>query len=220
MRIWARSVRLLILFLPVAPLVRPAIVEACSIATPPRHVVDPALRATDQTPPDLAALSVARIKRGHGGSGCGGSSCDDIGSVRIAVVVTDEITPRENIGFRLAFVAGTPPQGLVPPPADPFRTDYTNGQIDLSWGDGGTDDQESIDFTVEVVAVDAAGNESGPRTIRVRDGGSGCQVSGTSSLSGTVFSSALIVALFVLLRRPLNGSIVSRRRRACGRRSF
>ncbi|GDX82938.1 hypothetical protein LBMAG42_47490 [Deltaproteobacteria bacterium] len=40
--------------------------------------------------------------------------------------------------------------------------------------DGGTDDQEALDFALSVVAVDAAGSESEATEVVVSDPGGGC----------------------------------------------
>ena len=43
----------------------PADARACSLVGPQPHIVDPALQASDQTPPTLPAPLPARIKRGE-----------------------------------------------------------------------------------------------------------------------------------------------------------
>src|SRR4051794_40169835 len=141
----------------------PAPARACSFGPPTAHVVDPSLHATDQVPPTLPLLSAPLITRGKGpqGTGCaeGGASCDDLGAIGLLATATDNVTAPERIGYRLTLAGGALPSGLVLPDT----SEPTGGAIWLHWTDGATDDQESIDFTLRVVAIDGAGNESGPQ---------------------------------------------------------
>jgi hypothetical protein len=58
----------------------------------------------------------------------------------------------------------------------------------LTW-----DGDDDFDFTVQLIAIDAAGNESTPKTVRVFAGG-GCSVGGRR-----VSRTPAIVALFLAL---------------------
>ena len=51
----------------------------------------------------------------------------------------------------------------------------SDGKIWFNWDDG-TEDHAPIDFTLRVVAIDRAGNESAPQTVRVTDDPGGCAV--------------------------------------------
>jgi hypothetical protein len=141
----------------------------CSIAVEP-HEIDPAERAVDVTPPAAPAGEVDRIVRGKGAvrapdGSIQGTSCDDIGMItfRIVTPAADDRTPPERLGYRITLAEGTLPEGLELP-STAFR------QPMLHWIDGATDDQEPIDFSVRIVAVDRAGNESAPSApIRIRD---------------------------------------------------
>src|SRR5262249_39723655 len=141
--------------------------------------VDTSMQATDHTPPTLPVLPSPTITRGHGPrqDGCAPSamSCDDIGTIKFPASATDDMTPREQIGYRFSLLTGTLPAGLVLPP-DPIEP-AAAATLFLHWDDGATDDQEAIDFTLSVVAIDAAGNESAPKTLNVSDHpGVGCAV--------------------------------------------
>jgi hypothetical protein len=155
--------------------------------------------------PTLPPLT-AQIRRGTGPQqmGCAqsASSCDDIGSVSFQAGATDDVTPPEHIGYRFTLEAGALPAGLTLPGAvEPFAA-----QLTLLWIDGATNDQESIDFTLRVVAIDAAGNESAAQTVRVSDdAGGACAVAGARPprlpFAGFV-GLALTAVLLVRRRRP------------------
>jgi hypothetical protein len=181
--------------------------RACSYPALTPHVIDPAAQAVDHTPPATPALTVEKIKRGQGprNDGCGSSasSCDDFGVITLANPTADDQTPVEAIGYRFALVSGAFPVGFALP-TDTIGKLVTDGRIFLPWLDGADDDQDSIDFTLEIVAVDAAGNTSAPQTLRIRDDQSGC---GVAPVRGPVALEATFI-LFVAI------TAASRRRRA------
>jgi hypothetical protein len=172
----------------------------CSIAGPSPLVIDPAEQAVDVTPPGQVAVMAPQLKRGVGpsSSGCGertATSCDDLGTLTLHVVPpADDRTAPEQIGYRIRVIAGTPPSGLTFP--DQAVVPYA-GRLDFVWIDGATDDQEPIDFTIEIVAVDRAGNQGQPsapvRIVDDRDGG--CRVARGSDAQSFVL---VLVALFGL----------------------
>ena len=181
---------------------QPAGATTCSLAMPIVHVVDPAMRATDQTPPTLSALPAATIARGHAPrqDGCAASamSCDDVGTISFPAAATDDMTPRERIGYRLSLSGGTLPAGLTLP-TDAIEPG-AQLEIFISWDDGATDNQEPIDFALSIVAVDAAGNESAPQTLRVsNDPGCSCTAAGPRPLRNGLMH--LIVATLLLKAR-------------------
>ncbi len=159
---------------------RPLAVEACSFPAPPPLEIDPALLVTDHSRPSLTEVSIVEVKRGRGVSGCGGSasSCDDLGVIRVAVAATDDMTASNEMGFNLAITSGSSPPVTVP--QAPVVVGNTPGEMVLVWIDGNTDDQEELDFEIQIVAVDRAGNQSTPRSVRVVDGGSGCSLAAGS----------------------------------------
>jgi hypothetical protein len=159
------------------------------------------MQATDQTAPTLPASSAPSIARGYAAGGCSGSSssCADIGIVSVFPEAMDDMTPPEKIGFRITLAAGTLPAGLTLP-SDVIDL-APNSALQLTWVDGATNDQEIINFTLTVVAVDLAGNESTPQTVVVQDdgagsGGGGCRLSsrrapGPAAILLAVFAVAL-----------------------------
>ena len=182
--------------------------RACSIAVPTPHVVDPAMQATDHVPPTLPPLGAPRITRGKPPqrSGCGysGTSCDDLGSVVIPLGATDDQTPPTQIGFRMSLAAGALPSGLSLP-SDAVKP--WGDVLALNWPDGANDDQEPIDFTLRVVAIDLAGNESPPQTVRVADdpGGAGCVVARPGTAPEGAAGVAIGALLLVVRRRSRRG---------------
>ena len=183
----------------------PTPARACSFAGPTPYVVDPSMQATDQVAPTLPPLSVGRLQRGKAMEACSGNSCEGMGALAIAGVATDDVTPETGIGYRFSVVAGALPPGFRLPEG-PTQITISDRQIWLNWDDGATDDQESIDFTLQLVAIDRAGNESAPQTLRVTDDTGGCAVAGQRApYRGLAF--AMVAALLLAARGP-------RRRRA------
>ena len=108
-------------------------------------------------------MSVVSIKRGRGPSPDGrGSSCDDIGEVTLKLdhATWDDRTPPEKMGFIWQLSAGQLPNDLLPP-SGPVRL-TADGQLPLFWIDGATDSQEPLEFSIIVIAIDLAGNQSQP----------------------------------------------------------
>ena len=179
----------------------PVDARACSSLGPVPHVLDPAMQATDQAAPTLPPLDVPRITRGKAAerSGCGysQSSCDDLGGVAIAVRATDDQTPPAQIGYRMTLAGGSLPSGLSLPGAVKASGDV----VGLTWVDGATDDQEPIDFTLRVVAIDLAGNESAPQMVRVSDGAGGCAVAPARAAHGGPAFVAVAALLLAARRR-------------------
>ncbi len=150
---------------------------ACSLAAPEPHTLDTAEQAVDTTPPDAPSLLELRVVRGQGpqSAGCGGSSatsCDDIGQIGLNLLAVDDRTDTARIGYRITLAGGSLPSGLLLPD-EAVRSNSANGEwIWLHWIDGATDDQERIDFSLTVIAVDLAGNESAPAaSIDIVDAG-------------------------------------------------
>ena len=157
----------------------PSVVEACSSVVE-KHELDAAEQQIDRQPPAAAQVpaDVVRVLR-RGMRSDGDSSCGGIGSIQIAFTgAKDDRTPRERIGYLITHVAGTLPYGLSLPSdarlATPVAGDVS-GEVfllALAWADPATGDQEAIDFTLALTAVDLAGNESAPSSpIRVRHPG-------------------------------------------------
>jgi len=182
--------------------------HACDSAGPTPFAVDPALQGIDQQPPALGVVSVVRVQRGKGpqweGCSYGAGSCDGAGYIVLGGAATDDMTEVDRIGYRFTLVEGTPPSRFtVPPPT--FLPTVFDGQIWLEWDDGASDDQESFDFTLSLVAIDVAGNESAPRMVRIADDAGGCTVAAWSRSPRTQGVPIVLLAsvtMFVRRRRP------------------
>ena len=90
------------------------------------------------------------------------NTCDGLGSLAISAAPTDDVTPATDIGYRFSLVAGALPPSFYILLDEPSRAVVSDGQIWFDWSDG-TDDHQPIDFTLRVVAIDRAGNESAPQ---------------------------------------------------------
>ncbi|HEY7375107.1 MAG TPA: hypothetical protein VIF57_23295 [Polyangia bacterium] len=180
--------------------------RACSIAGPSPYVVDASLQATDHVAPTLGSVTVARLQRGASTGGCDGSgtsggTCDGLGSLALAVPASDDVTPATDIGYRFSLVDGALPPSFTILLGRPSTAALSDGQIWFSWSDG-TDDHPPIDFTLQVVAVDRAGNESAPQTVRVSDDPGGCAIaSPRPHARGLVWAMAAVTLLAARRRR-------------------
>ena len=138
-------------------------------------------------------------------TGCGAqvSSCDDLGIIYITAQATDDMTPPAKIGYRLSLESGALPPGLTLP-ADPIEPGEPSDQLLLYWSDGGQRDQEPFAFTVRIVAVDLAGNESPPQLLLVADEPSGhaaCAVARDPAARPAIAGVAALAILLATRRR-------------------
>ena len=128
-------------------------------------------------------------------------TCDDIGTISVPAAATDDTTPPERIGYRLSLLTGTLPAGLTLP-ADAIEPNAATTTLYIHWDDGATDEQEAIDFTLTVIAIDAAGNESAPQTLRVSDHpGFGCAIARPHPSRHGLACLMLVVLLLATRRR-------------------
>ena len=177
---------------------------ACSFGSPQPLVLDPQAKASDTTPPSVPVAKVDSVRRGRGpttNSDCSqsASSCDDIGSIDIAVTATDDQTPTDRMGYQVEVVAGRLPDGLALPTGPVLQM---GGHLYLHWIDGATDGQEPISFTLTIRAVDLAGNTSPPADVEVADiGGSGCSLVGRRLGSSWAATVILLLMAARCLRR-------------------
>lgn len=180
--------------------------EACSYGPMPEHVTDPAETAVDSKPPSAIADPSFTVERGHGPEGgCGSQSsdsCADVGSISIHFEpATDDRTDAVSMGYLLEVIGGTAPADSTWP-SSPVRASEGN-TLYLHWVDGDHDDQEAIDLTLAISAIDRGGNKGPPTELRIRHGGSdeGCRVSG----SGVDLSWSLVLVALLALRGRTGG---------------
>ena len=149
----------------------PGRARACTPFAASLHTIDPAQVGVDQTPPRLAKPVVADLQDfDTGSSGCPAKCGSDHGAT-LTNLATDDMTPAEKIGYRVTLVAGA--AQYLSTNAGNAADGAADGTFRVFW-DGGDD----FDFTIQLVAVDAAGNESAPQTVRIyRDDGL-CSVGG------------------------------------------
>lgn len=170
--------------------------RACEPIGQTAHTVIASMQATDQTPPVLPALPPADVHRsdGSGRGGCGQMVCPDVGIISIAALATDDMTAPAQIGYRFTLESGMLPAGFTLPPTAVVGTA-------LWWGsDPG---HGAIDFTLRVVAIDLAGNESAPQTVRVVDDtGGGCAIVWLRRSSAGPAVLAIAALLLAAPRRP------------------
>jgi MYXO-CTERM domain-containing protein len=167
--------------------------RACKPAQPNLHTVDPAQVGVDRTPPQLVEPTVAELRNNdNSDNGCASKCGGSDHSARLINLGTDDMTPTERIGYRVTLVAGEAP-GLTAS-GDRAILGAGDGSLWVSWN--GDDD---FDFTIALIAVDAAGNESAPRTVRIFSGG-GCSV-GARRASGALQIALPALALVVAAAR-------------------
>jgi hypothetical protein len=87
---------------------------------------------------------------------CVWNSCGDTGTVRIDLTAADDMTPPEQLGYRLELVSGAVPASI-------------SGAIGINLaGDGplilhpSFEEVSALDVTLRAIAIDRAGNESPP----------------------------------------------------------
>jgi len=176
--------------------------HACKLLGPIAHVVDPSLQETDHTPPTLpAVIPPAQIDYGDSSQDGCASDCENIASIRIPAVATDDMTAAGRIGYRFTAAAGELPPGLTLP--DTAVEPNASDAVELLWN--GTTGRP-VDFTVEIVAIDLAGNESAPQSLRIMDDTShACAVArGQTSRSGLAWMMLVALATSAALRRRRN----------------
>jgi hypothetical protein len=144
---------------------------ACSLLGPqPHELIEGSDDATAPSTPTLGALT---ISRGRGPKGGMSTSCDDIGWITLPLTAEDDASDAASIGYVLALTAGSLPFDL---PTEPVRPQSDEG-LTLNWIDEATNEQEPLEATLEVVAVDEAGNVSAePLVVEISDPGrsAGC----------------------------------------------
>lgn len=141
------------------------------------HIIESLEAQRDSVPPSKPVFHLKNVHRGLIRER--GTSSDDLGWAQFAVESEDDRSKSFEIGYRLTFVRGTLPVGLVLP-SEATRPlgcggagNFDECLLDLVWLDGLSNDQEAFDFSFVAVAVDKGGNESElSDTITVRDPGS------------------------------------------------
>jgi hypothetical protein len=135
--------------------------SSCIFTPPLLHRVDAMLRQDDVSAPATPVVVSVDAFRRNGmtctRASCVANSCGSTGTVRIDLAPSaDEVTPPEELGFRLVLVRGELPESLrasLDVPLAAGQTLYLRP---------GFDELPLLHVALAAVAVDAAGNESLP----------------------------------------------------------
>jgi hypothetical protein len=133
----------------------------CIFAPLHLHRVDAALQGNDVSAPATPVVVSVDAFRRHGmtctRASCVANSCGSTGTVRIDLAPSaDDVTPPEELGYRLVLVRGELPESVqrsIDVPLAAGQTFYLRP---------GFDELPLLDVQLAAVAIDAAGNESAP----------------------------------------------------------
>ncbi len=185
-------------------LIRPALADACTLATAVEHEIDP--DDPDAVAPANVSLVSVDVHHSDDSGACGShSTCGRTGRVSIVVRAEDDATPPESIGFTIELVSGSLPRGLSLPdqPIRGYARDDGTVDVVLVWS---ADQADSMDFVVKISAVDRAGNvgDSTPVAV-VHEEEGGCSLGGDvpGPATAIIWLVAALAALLILrARRP------------------
>ena len=124
------------------------------------HQLDPNEVGVDTTAPEVV-IDRVRIEEGseQNGACAGRNSCYDIGTITIEIgTISDDRTPAEEMGYRVEIDGDFPGESSLE--GEVIRAD--NGVLSLTFIDPDPENKDSWDFSLRVIAVDLAGNESEP----------------------------------------------------------
>jgi hypothetical protein len=155
----ARSIGTLLLGAALLGAAEPA--PTCLFAPQLPHRVDAALRRNDVSAPATPVVVAVNAFRRNGmtctRASCVANSCGSTGTVRIDLAPSaDDVTPPEQLGYRLVLVRGELPESVqrsIDVPLAAGRTLYLRP---------GFEELPLLDVALAAVAIDAAGNESEP----------------------------------------------------------
>jgi MYXO-CTERM domain-containing protein len=175
--------------------------RACDEVPSPPHTIDSSMQAIDHTPPTLPAIPALDVYYAPTSpQGCDCGNCGENSYFGFSAVARDDMTPRTRIGYRMSLESGTLPRGVelpataIEPNGDIVQVQF-NSETVAALGN----------FTLRVIAIDLAGNESAPQIVVMRPAsGSECSVSSArASRSGLGWLAflALIVAAYRRRRR-------------------
>jgi hypothetical protein len=150
------------------PLLAAAILLAAHPALPCQlipmefHQINPELRGVDDTPPGTPRVTAAALERRLGESChagvCISNSCGNLATLSIDLVAAeDDLTPQNGMGYRLEVLDGEIPESL-------------RNQLEVTLRASGAvlllrpafEDAPLLNASLQVVAIDGAGNESAP----------------------------------------------------------
>jgi hypothetical protein len=161
------------------------------------HTVDPSMQAIDHTLPILPAIPAPQIHfEPTSPQGCDCGNCGGSSYIGIPAVATDDMTARARIGYRLSLESGILPRDL----ALPATAIEPNG--DLVQVQFNSETIATFSFTLQVVAIDLAGNESPPQLVVVQTNSeSECSVSSARASRPGLGGIALLALIVTAYRR-------------------
>jgi hypothetical protein len=180
----------------------PADARACDEVPSVPHTVDPSMQATDTTPPTLPAIPPLEVYFAPTSpQGCDCGNCGENSYFGFSAVARDDVTHRFRIGYRISLESGTLPRGVALP-ATAIDPNFDIVQVGFN-----SETVTSLsNFTLRVVAIDLAGNESAPQIVVMQhsSGSDECAVAsarGARSRLGWIAFGALIVTAYRRRRR-------------------
>lgn len=139
----------------------------------------------DERPPEAIRDVEVEVHRGREPDGCEGerggigSDCAGAGAVELSFAPPDDdVDPPEALAYVFELVDGDLPRGFLTR-AEPQLGSVSDGRarLWLHWSDGIHDEQEEVDFTIDLRPLDAAGLMGPAVRVHVHDGGrDGCSV--------------------------------------------
>jgi hypothetical protein len=174
----------------------PATAWACKIKPAPDPLPSGASPWVGAEVPSLTLLGVSLTRAKHAPPGDG--DCAEIGHLGLSFRATNLSEWPDNLGIMLSLEKGAFPPAF-PIPSYPMVA--SQGTLLFA---GPDDPAQSIDFTLQAVAVDSSGNASSPIAVHVSDPGrqSGCAFFGRPS-AGRAGSFVLFLGLCLVASRAL-----------------
>ena len=141
--------------------------NACSFAPGYDEFITSPLYVKKEHPLFTPKASLESIKRGYDDGNRG--SCSDAGIIKITF---ENDNPVRATGYRLKIVEGTFESHVIPDyEVMPSRYYPSGNSLSFVWLDGSYNEQESIDFVLEIIAISPEGGKSKPYKLRIKHAG-------------------------------------------------
>ena len=141
--------------------------NACSFAPGYDEFVPSPLYKKKNHPLATPKASLESIKRGYDDGNRG--SCSDAGIIKIKL---ENENPVRATGYKLKIVSGTFESHVIPDyEVMPSRYNPSENSMSFIWLDGSHNNQEEIDFVLQLIAVSPEGLESEPYNLKIKHAG-------------------------------------------------
>lgn len=141
--------------------------NACSFAPGYDEFLPNPLYKGKSHPLAIPYASVESIKRGYDDGNRG--SCSDAGIITIKF---KNENPAKVTGYKLKIVSGTFENHVIPDyEVTPSRYNINENSMSFVWLDGSYNNQEQIDFVLQIIAVSPEGGESEPYHLKIQHAG-------------------------------------------------